>query len=290
MVHEHLGEVTTELNMRFCSAKCRDVFIQGMLESTRIDHEHKQDLLERFPHLSIGAGDAERIEGYMSGRHGHSHKASKAMTVPTKSTNAPMGAGLLTWTKRKVSGTYVVDTNRIADILVDMVNYFSDKLSTSEEQIKTNGSAVIAAMIGNIASNGYTNTERAKGVFVGRWTEALRLAGLSQEFFPANSSRSKKVIEKPSLRNKELATEMAVLFSADSAVRGDNDINYLRLSLHLFSIVDSVIRKTGEAGYLFLLMFPVDIRTSVKRGPREIATFEESTKAAPPTAADDDSK
>lgn len=261
MVHAHLGEITTELDMRFCSPECRDMYVSEMLISPKIDHSHKAELLESFPHLT---GSHERIQGSMEAAR-HTHKKAQTATVHTKSAENAVSASLLTSLRRKVSSKFVADPNHVASIIVDMTNYFGDKLDTSEEQILSNGKVVMAAVIGQIASNGYTDTDRAKTILTSKWTDALVLAGRSQDFFPTEVVRPKKVVEVPSIKNKELATELATIFSADSDQRKTPDINHLALTNHVNQVVASVIRATGESGYLFMMMFPIDVRVTSQR-------------------------
>ena len=272
MIREHLGEIVEVLDTRFCSSECRDTYISSMIDSANIDHEHKRELLERFPNVLLAK--QQSIAGHM-GSTKHSHKEAPKPAAAASGSAAPMiRASLFTSLKRKVSGNFVVDTGRISDILIDMTNYFADKLDASEPLIKTNASVVVAAMLGTVASNGYADTERAKSVFVAKWTEALKQAGRSQEFFPTQVERPKKVIETPSLKNKELATELAVLFSANSdARRAPSDINHLHMQMQLFMIVDNVVRKTGQAGYLFLMMFPIDVRGTPERTKVQLEEF-----------------
>lgn len=271
MIRTHLGEVTTELDMRFCCPECRDMYVTEMLISPKIDHSHKAELLESFPHLI--ARQQDRIEGPMGTsklqqqHHNATHKKAPATTptVQTKTADPTVNASLLTSLKRKVSSKFVADPNRVASILVDMANYFGDKLDTSEDQILANGKVVMAATIGLIASNGYPDTDRAKSILTGKWIDALVLAGKSQDFFPSDVVRSKKVIEVPSIKNKELATELAMIFSADSDQRKTPDINHLALTNHINQVVAAVIRSAGESGYLFMMMFPIDVRVSTQR-------------------------
>lgn len=266
LINEHLGEVTTQLELKFCGSECRDAFVRSMIEGDRIDAEHKTELLARFPHVGAGAAHAphgdKRIEAHISpARHHQSHKAGTMVaTSAPQQTTSLVGASLLTSLKRKVSSKLVVDLNRIVSILTDMANYYADKLDTSEAEIVKQASTVMASVLGRIAENGYSDTDRAKDQLWNKMREALRLEGLSQDFFPNETARQAKVPENPSLRIKELGQELAVLFSRSADPRKTNDINQAQLTLDILTVVHKVIQNTGEHGYLFLQIFPLDVR------------------------------
>ena len=102
MISDHLGEITTQLNMRFCCPECRDLYVAEMISSPRIDHEHKAELLERFPHVKSAAETMsnERIEGLLGKKHAHKPVPPGTPTALTKTANPPVSASLLTSLRR----------------------------------------------------------------------------------------------------------------------------------------------------------------------------------------------
>ena len=260
-VQAHLGEVVTPLHLNFCSEDCRDQFITAALTSDKLDREHKLEILEQHPHLR----DAH-IEGLLS-HHKHSKQAMASAKVeeskPIRGGGDAVEASLITALKRRVSDKVVVDTNRIASDLIKRVQYYASRLDNSEAQVPADAEAVPAPAMGRVAEMGYTDVTKARAMLRVRFQEAMRYQNSSQDYFPqSNATKApSKASENPSWSNKELGVELASLVVRSANPAKGGSVNTAQMALDVMQVVQRVIDATGEAGYLFLLIFPFDLRT-----------------------------
>jgi len=253
---EDLGEVVTPIKAAFCTENCRDQFIGKALVSEKLSYEHKEALAGNYPHLM----DAH-VEGHMAEHKKHrTEKDKKAVVSNPPARTEPIQAGVLTSLRRKFSNKTVVDTAAIASDLIKRVDYYASRMAASDTQIVADGEAVVASMMGRISERGYLDLKKARTVIVGKFREAVKLAGNSQDYFPQEKTAEiKKSQQNPSWSNKELGGELAQWFLA-SADPSKDRFNHLLMSMQLLAVVQKVMDATGTSGYLFLYIFPIDLR------------------------------
>lgn len=262
-ITEDLGEVVTHLKVNFCTTTCRDQFIGMAMVSDRLDYEHKEALAGNYPHVV----DAH-IEGHLTDHKKHrQEKDKKAVVSNPPSKSEPIQAGVITSLRRKFTNKIVVDLSAISSDLIKRVEYYSSRMDTSEAQIAADGEAVMASLMGRISEKGYPDLVKARAQIARKLHDAVRLAANSQDYFPQSQSiEIKKSHQTPSWSNKELGSELAGWFLA-SADPSKDYFNQLLMTQHILTIVLKVIEATGVAGYLFLSVFPIDVRGKSPQNP-----------------------